>query len=193
MRRPCGLFALAACAVLSAFQGSAQAQYGQPGISPYNRPTVSPYLNLLRPGLPATNYYNLVVPQQQFSSNLNMLQQQVTANQGNIAALGAQDPLTAILLSLTGHQVSFMNYRRYFLNFNPMNPLTLTGAGSGGYGGYGGGYGGYGGSGGGFGRGLGGGGYGITGGTTSPFGTPGGLGTGGRAGGGTGFRPGGIR
>jgi hypothetical protein len=134
MKRPPLVFALASLGLVLSLAGQetyAQMPYGQPNLGPYSRPVLSPYLNLARPGNAAINYYGLVVPQNQFAGGLNTLQQQVTANQSGIAALGAQDPLTAALLSLTGHQISFMNYRRYFLNFTPVNPLALSGYGTG--------------------------------------------------------------
>jgi hypothetical protein len=177
--------------------GVARAQYGppatQPGV-PY-RPPISPYLNLTRPGNTAINYFGLVQPQTQLYGGLNAVQQQANLNSYNIGGLGAQDPRTALLLSLTGHPISFLNYQRYFLNFHPIPPLGSMGLGTGyggygaGYGGYGagfGGYGGYGGAGGGFNP------FGSTGGF-SPFGTPGGQSN--RPGGagaqlpGTGYRP----
>src|SRR5947209_18280472 len=66
-RRPMGRlgFAFLASLALSAFPaaGSARAQGGTPPRPvPTPRPTVSPYLNLARPGTPALNYYNLVRP-----------------------------------------------------------------------------------------------------------------------------------
>jgi hypothetical protein len=185
------------------FTGVARAQYpyaqpSQAGV-PY-RPPISPYLNLTRPGNTAINYYGLVQPQNQLYSGLNAVQQQANLNQYNIGALGAQDPRTALLWSLTGHPVSFLNYQRYFLNFQPIPPLGSMGLGTG-YGGYGAGYGGYGAGSGGYGRGYGGSGgygggfnpFGTTGGF-SPFGTPGGQSN--RPGTqlpGTGYRPQGVR
>jgi hypothetical protein len=148
MKRRSFLLTLASIGlVLTVSQQQARAQipFGQPG-APYS-PPVSPYINLLRPGIsPAVNYYGSVVPQSQFYNGLNTLQQQTTANQYGISALGAQNPLAALLL-MTGHPVGFMNYRRYFMNFTPTPPLGYGGLGYGygGYGGLGGGVGGYGG------------------------------------------------
>jgi hypothetical protein len=149
MKRTFVLMAVASIELLLSIEEPpvfAQVPYGQPtqpGV-PY-RPPVSPYLNLARPGNSAINYYGLVQPQTQLYSGLNTVQQQANLNQSNIGALGAQDPLTALVLSLTGHPIAFQNYRRYFLNFQPVPPLGTAGLGTGfGYGGYGAGYGGYG-------------------------------------------------
>jgi hypothetical protein len=79
-------------------------------------PPYSPYLNLLRPGSsPAINYYGLVRPQFQSQQSMLALQSQIGANSqaiGNLSATGG--PLPA-----TGKTVGFMNYGRYFQNFNP--------------------------------------------------------------------------
>lgn len=102
------------------------------------RPTFSPYLNMLRPGgSPALNYFGLVQPQQQFMRQNYQMQQGIQQNNANIQALAAQtgsfaDPS----MPLTGHGAVFNNTGHYF-NSNPV-------------------YGGRGGAGG-FGRGVGGG------------------------------------
>src|SRR5262249_8648545 len=69
-------------------------------------PPYSPYLNLLRPGNPAINYYGLVRPQFDFRQQIQGLQQ-LTAP----ATLEAQ---TANTLPTTGHPVQFLNYSHYF-------------------------------------------------------------------------------
>lgn len=82
----------------------------------YNRPTVSPYLNLLRPqGITGTpNYQTLVRPQvQQYNTNarqgaaLNNLQSEVQ----NIE--NAPPPYTGV--RPTGHTSTFNSTGRYFL------------------------------------------------------------------------------
>jgi hypothetical protein len=84
--------------------------------TPSPTPPYSPYLNLLRPGAsPAINYYGLVRPQFQAQQSMLALQSQIGANSqaiGNLSATGGPLPDT-------GKTVGFMNYGRYFQNFNP--------------------------------------------------------------------------
>src|SRR5262245_39971875 len=54
--------------------GPTQAPYVRPPVSPYPRPAVSPYLNLTRGGVPAVNYFDLVRPQVEVQSSLNVLE-----------------------------------------------------------------------------------------------------------------------
>jgi hypothetical protein len=58
------------------------------------------------------NYYGIVRPELQMRSNLQNLQQQVTANR--FAAAG--DTSAEQGLPLTGHTASFMNLGGYFMN-----------------------------------------------------------------------------
>ena len=79
-------------------------------------PTVSPYLNLLRPGSStALNYYGLVRPQFAAVAGFQAVQQQFGQLQyapqpGSVGTSG--DLLT------TGHASSFMNLGGYFMNTN---------------------------------------------------------------------------
>jgi hypothetical protein len=105
-------FSVAAIASLSilglAAMGPVQAQV----LSPVANPVLSPYLNLNRAGSSlSNNYYNLVRPQLQYNAAISSLEQQVQANRVAQTAAEPQGPVT------TGHPVSFLNYRRYFLNF----------------------------------------------------------------------------
>jgi hypothetical protein len=118
------LWSLAAMGALLAAQ-SAQAQgfggYVPPPTNPYpNYPLISPYLNLARPGNPAVNYYNLVVPQQTYNTQLQQLQvstQQLGFATNTLAAQQQQQPVVGPLL--TGHPVRFMDFNRYFLTLGP--------------------------------------------------------------------------
>jgi hypothetical protein len=75
--------ALAGLATFSVGTASAQivSPFTQPNFRPgYRGPGLSPYLNLIRPGDPATNYFLLTIPEQQrrqnnllFGSALNTL------------------------------------------------------------------------------------------------------------------------
>jgi hypothetical protein len=91
-------------------------------------PPYSPYLNLLRPGVsPAINYYGLVRPQFQAQQSMLALQSQIGANSqaiGNQSATGGPLPDT-------GKAVGFMNYGRYFQNFNPAGGGSSGGSGFG--------------------------------------------------------------
>jgi hypothetical protein len=87
----------------------AWAQYGytRPATSPFPQPTVSPYLNLLRGGNVAVNYYDLVRPQQQLTTAMQNLQHQV-----NATSYTAAETQNALLE--TGHPVLFMNYSHFY-------------------------------------------------------------------------------
>jgi hypothetical protein len=92
----------------------AQAQ----ALRPVGTGPVSPYLNLLRPGInPAINYFGSVRPQLQYNAAINSLEQQVTASKvANTAAENASVPQT-------GHPIQFLNYRQYFLNTGASSPF----------------------------------------------------------------------
>ncbi len=80
--------------------------------SPPNRPTVSPYLNLLRSnGSPALNYYGLVRPEINNRQNLQAIQSATAANQRTIG-----DLLNGGELSATGVPTQFLNHGSYFMN-----------------------------------------------------------------------------
>jgi hypothetical protein len=111
--RQWGIAALVAASML-AVVGPAKAQPGT------FRPPLSPYLNLLRGGNPAINYYGLVRPEQQFTQSIQQLQMQATA--GPVAA-----PLEGVqTLPYTGHPVRFVNYSHYY-NFYGQNPIMGSG------------------------------------------------------------------
>jgi hypothetical protein len=119
------LFTLAA---LLACAASAQAQigiYNRPQINP--RPTVSPYLNILR-GNPAINYFGSVRPQMEVNRQIFQMQQEM---QGQASMPMPVDPLAQQLTAqmmlqtasttgttgtVTGHPTTFYNYSHYFGN-----------------------------------------------------------------------------
>jgi hypothetical protein len=104
---------------LGATQATAQPRVGT---SP---PPFSPYLNIVRPGgSPTLNYYGLVRPEVQARQSLQSLQSQVGTNSQAINDL-SNGPLPA-----TGKIVGFMNYGRYFQNFNPPSSTSTGGFGS---------------------------------------------------------------
>jgi hypothetical protein len=119
------LASIATLFTFSANSGQAQAPY--PPLSPYPRPPVmggygpygpsgpalNPYLNLIRPGSPAINYFGGVLPererrlyQQEFSQSLLDIEQRGTA------APEAEDLLPT--LPSTGHPTQFGYYGSYF-------------------------------------------------------------------------------
>jgi hypothetical protein len=114
-------FCVAALAlgVLGACQAGAQAQsprVRRQAPSFMSRPTVSPYLNLLRPnGGPLPNYYSLVRPEiearagiNRNAQSLNNLQSQVRGLEQNQRSLGQNEIRT------TGHSTFFMNTQNFF-------------------------------------------------------------------------------
>lgn len=95
-----------------------QTNYYRPGYGPYSRPPVSPYLNLLRGGNPAVNYYLGVLPEfqrqaanQQFRSDIRELDRKV-------GELSEEELPT---LPGTGHPAQFGNYGPYY-QFGPATP-----------------------------------------------------------------------
>src|SRR4051812_28113370 len=95
-----GLLALAALPATA----SAQAAGGY-SPAPINRPTFSPYLNLLRPGAPAgLNYYGLVRPEFAFRNNIGGLQTDVATNR-QLITTGSGGGTGALV---TGHSAAFL-------------------------------------------------------------------------------------
>jgi hypothetical protein len=110
---------LAAVAALVLAPGVSHAQLGpyvQPmGTNPYQRPTISPYLNMIRPGTnPALNYYGLVRPQMQAMRSMQVFQQDLNTVANMVVFPEAQQTGPQTNLPITGHSVSFYNYSTYF-------------------------------------------------------------------------------
>jgi hypothetical protein len=114
--------AFLACCVVATWLAAgekASAQY-----DPYNRPTVSPYLNLLQTNrFGVTNYQSLVRPmieQQQLNvqqqTNISALQQQFQASS---MATGRADALGG--MRNTGHPTRHFNYLHYYQQLNVLN------------------------------------------------------------------------
>ena len=121
--------------LVSPFASAQQGQLGQYTQPQWqSRPTLSPYLNMMRTGAsPAINYYGLVRPQMNATQNLQNIQQQLqmldntVLNNQQGTTTGA--PTAGSYLS-TGHPVAFLNYGTYF----PLNRGRI-GGGGGGFGG----------------------------------------------------------
>jgi hypothetical protein len=82
-------------------------QFGRPPVNPLVSPPLSPYLNLLRGGNPAINYYGLVRPQQDFNAFLQ-------AQQGLYAQPVVAAPTPNLQDLITGHPAQFMNFSHYY-------------------------------------------------------------------------------
>ncbi len=105
-------------AVVLVVLGAAGVASAQPPPAPAGpapqRPTFSPYLNLLRANNSTTlNYYGLVRPEQQFRQSIGTLQGAVNANQ---QAIGEMQANPAGGPAVTGHPVYFLNTGGYFQN-----------------------------------------------------------------------------
>jgi len=87
----------------------AQGPYVRPQTSPYARPALSPYLNLLHGGSPAINYYGLVRPQEEFSTSIQGIQNEIHATQSELV-----NASTSAALPVTGHRTQFFSHGGYF-------------------------------------------------------------------------------
>jgi hypothetical protein len=94
--------------------------YGPGLVSPYNSsftrpgPNLNPYLNLLRGGSPAANYYLGVVPEVERRNNAAAFRAGIQDLAQRIEnPLGETDQLFP-RLPQTGHPVQFFNYSTYF-------------------------------------------------------------------------------
>jgi hypothetical protein len=102
------LVALAAVLALCAGPTVHAQTYVQPYVSPYMN-GYAPYLNLLRGGNQAINYYGLVRPEIQGANAIGSLQQQVARTQASVVAPPTNRPDIE-----TGHVTRFMQYSQYF-------------------------------------------------------------------------------
>lgn len=81
----------------------------------YNRPTVSPYLNLLQPqggGLP--NYQTLVRPAIEQRRQNRETQRQISQLQSAVALESAQGQRGETMLRPTGHTTGYFYYSHFF-------------------------------------------------------------------------------
>jgi hypothetical protein len=101
--------------------GPAQAQYpyNRLPVNPYQRPVFSPYLNLLRGGNPALNYYGIVRPELRAYDALQQLNQQLTITQQQVNDIGGQNTIP-----MSGHPVFFNNLSHYFSSAYPGAPTA---------------------------------------------------------------------
>jgi hypothetical protein len=121
---------VAALAALALSAGPALAQniypYTQPNYGPGYRTPLSPYLNMLRGGDPAANYFLGVQPEFQRRQNAVMFQQQLynLAGQTGAIATSLTTPEVGLFqpLASTGHPTAFNNTAGYF-NTGGSTPL----------------------------------------------------------------------
>lgn len=116
------LTALLLCGTLSiGYAAQAQVRPSVPRTTPSSRPsTVSPYLNMLRGGNPAFNYFSLVKPQIAAQETLKDLEQRQQEMQQETQQLSDQmqtgTPQTRSRGFTTGHPTHFFYYGPYFPN-----------------------------------------------------------------------------
>jgi hypothetical protein len=131
MRHNVAMLIMAVGFLLVGSTGQADAQFFQGGGNPANQtPTLSPYLNMARPGAPGLNYFGLVRPQVDTAKQmLFMQQQQQMQQQLGYGQLGMFDDGTGTAganVAVTGHQTTYFNYSHYFGqaggNVAPMAP-----------------------------------------------------------------------
>ncbi len=105
-------------------------------IAPYQqppgvrRPTVSPYLNLLRPGSPAVNYYGIVRPQIDFERQLDALQRPTAIGgfvSGSISNIDPNAPVQAPMQPLTGMATGHVTQFFYLSSYYPTAGRPYTG------------------------------------------------------------------
>jgi hypothetical protein len=117
----------AAAAGLAGAAGPAPAQYtaplSRPNYGPGYRPQLSPYLNLLRGGDPASNYFLGVIPEQQRRANTQLFRQEISALEVEAAQsrLAPQDADIFQPLHRTGHPTAFGNTVTYFGQTNSLS------------------------------------------------------------------------
>jgi len=117
MRTLIRLALLTGCLALAAINRAEAQGYSGYGDT-YARPTVSPYLNLLRGSgegnLP--NYYTLVRPQLQARAAAFQQQQSIQNLQRQINSLPRRDRISGVSgeIRTTGHPTVFQNYSHYY-------------------------------------------------------------------------------
>ena len=119
----CFMIALFALVIIAVEDRAVQAQApGRPAGPAVNRPTFSPYLNLLRRGnSPGVNYYGMVRPEIEAQKTFRSLQSQIADNNRSIAD---QSAVLQTALPGTGEKtVTFLNTGGYFMNLSPQGGM----------------------------------------------------------------------
>lgn len=122
---------LSAAIALLGIASPAPAQFTQnpPVVAPYSRPALSPYLNLLRGGDPAANYYLGVLTE--YDRRFQLTQPTLPASTPRLDSFvddRADVDVPLRQLPPTGHSAGFMIYNSYFRvpnqrSFVPYNPM----------------------------------------------------------------------
>lgn len=122
----------AVAAGAAALAGPAAAQPPAPGgPGAYNRPVVSPYINIVGGfGNAAANYFGIVRPQMQARQAILGLENSVIANRQAIANVEQGIAGGEFNLPGTGHPTQFLNTGGYFLNSGGTAGGTFGGGGA---------------------------------------------------------------
>jgi hypothetical protein len=126
----CGLIGITAPAAAQYPGGNPTGVGGPYGNVPRMAPPVSPYLNLLRGGIPAVNYFNFVRPMVQPLTPLDTqppvasLASTFPAEDGSLDQPGQ----TGLMPRVTGHPTAFMSYQGYFNTFGTIGSPMQRGA-----------------------------------------------------------------
>jgi hypothetical protein len=90
--------------------------YARPGYNPVSGPQLSPYLNLLRGGNPAANYFSGVLPEIDRRLNSQVFSAEIQDLERRLIVTPQQpvDELIAGALPGTGHPVQFLNDSPYY-------------------------------------------------------------------------------
>ncbi len=87
--------------------------YNRPRVNP--NPTISPYLNLTRPGNTAINYFGIVRPQQEAIRQFQQIDSQMMLDEQLAAQAFAGQPTVGPTFGrITGHPAGFFNYSHYY-------------------------------------------------------------------------------
>ena len=91
-------------------------RYSRPRIPAYNRPAISPYINLLGGTGRSfeSEYFTRVRPQLEFRGSYNQLGRGLSSLQGQVQQQGRQIESMKPKIGPTGHSTSFLNYGSYF-------------------------------------------------------------------------------
>jgi hypothetical protein len=103
--------------------GTARAQFAppsRPNYGPGYKPPLSPYLNLLRGGDQAANYFLGTIPEQQRRLNATQFATEINAlDQRTLGAVLTPEASIYQILPGTGHPTAFGTTGYYFGNTNP--------------------------------------------------------------------------
>ncbi len=127
-------FVVVALAALASFcTGTASAQLGPqapPAYGPGYRPLLSPYLNLLRGGDPASNYFLGTIPEYQRRANAQLFSQEIGALDRRLTLEAQPAPEVRLFQPLpeTGHPTAFGYTNGYFGSGSPVTSGGLRGA-----------------------------------------------------------------